>query len=96
MLSTFATEEIGETPSSPFLVMATPSALKNKLIMNSPYRFAYSDGDRVCLLAVNRIIPICLLSLLYHIDVKKKTWNCIGSISAFSLTISVKSCIMKS
>jgi len=29
MLMTFATEEMGDTPSSPFLVMATPMALKN-------------------------------------------------------------------
>ena len=34
MLITFAAEEIGETPSSPFLVMATPRALKNSPIMN--------------------------------------------------------------
>lgn len=35
MLTTFAIEEIGETPSSACFVKATPTPQKNRLIMNN-------------------------------------------------------------
>lgn len=42
ILITFAAEDMGDTPSSPLLVTATPSAEINRLIINSPYRFKSS------------------------------------------------------
>ena len=44
-LSTFATDEIGDTPSSPCFVKATPSAEKNRLIINKTYLLAVSFFD---------------------------------------------------
>ena len=37
MLTTFATEEIGEIPSSPFFVSAIPAPIKNSEIINKRY-----------------------------------------------------------
>lgn len=42
-LMTFAMEEVGDTPSSPCLVKATPKAEKKRLIMNNVYRLISSD-----------------------------------------------------
>ena len=42
MLKTFATDEIGDTPSSPLFVTATPSAEKNRLIINKMQRLVNS------------------------------------------------------
>lgn len=41
-LTTLATDEIGDTPSSPCLVTATPSPEKNNPIINNTYRFTVS------------------------------------------------------
>ena len=41
-LKMFATDEIGDTPNSPFWVIATPKAAINKLMTNSIYRFTNS------------------------------------------------------
>ena len=45
ILRIFATEEIGETPSSPCFVKATPTAEINRLIINSIYLFTVSFLD---------------------------------------------------
>lgn len=45
MLSTFGTDDIGDTPSPPLFVNATPSAEKNRLIIKSMYLFAVSFFD---------------------------------------------------
>jgi len=42
MLTTFATEEIGETPSSPCFVRATPIPIKNRQAIKSKYRLKTS------------------------------------------------------
>ena len=42
-LMTFAMEEVGDTPSSPCLVKATPKAEKKRLIINNVYRLISSD-----------------------------------------------------
>lgn len=42
-LMTFAMEEVGDTPSSPCLVKATPNAEKKRLIINNVYRLISSD-----------------------------------------------------
>lgn len=41
-LSTLGTEDMGDTPSSPAFVHATPNAEKNRLIINSTYLLATS------------------------------------------------------
>lgn len=41
-LTTLATDEIGDTPSPPHLVTATPSPEKNSPIINNTYRFTVS------------------------------------------------------
>ena len=40
---TLAMEEVGDTPSSPCLVKATPKAEKKRLIINNVYRLISSD-----------------------------------------------------
>jgi len=42
-LMTLATEEIGETPNAPSLVIATPCAEKNRPKIHNAYRFSVSD-----------------------------------------------------
>ena len=37
LLKTFGTEDIGDTPSSPCFVIATPNAAKYKLMINNVY-----------------------------------------------------------
>ena len=40
---TLASEEIGETPNAPSLVIATPCAEKNRPKIHNAYRFSVSD-----------------------------------------------------